>query len=226
MARTLTITDDEIGATASVRIEQDPQGHAVVKHLHFDALDGRGISAETLRLIEDLGLRLPDRSAAPAPERRRLGRPPKSAAAKAAAKAPARAPAERKRATKATPRQLPAADAEPARALEAAAPTPPPAVDPPAVDPPAVDPPAVDPPAVEADPPAAVPQPRKGRREGPPPSGDALAALFRRHHGDIAAIAAELGAARTTVGGWIRAAREAGTRITLDDVEPVFTAAP
>lgn len=123
MARTLSITDDDLGVRASVRVEESPDG-PIVTSVHYDAIEGRGISAPALALIETLGLRLP--AAAPPPPARR-GRPRK---ATVAAK-----PAKRARQTRAapgptTPGDPAAADPDPAaiagtaaRALPAGPPT-------------------------------------------------------------------------------------------------------
>lgn len=62
--------------------------------------------------------------------------------------------------------------------------------------------------------PAAVPGPRKPRRQGPPPTSDQLKKAFRLHGGNIDAIANQFGASASTVGNWIRRARENGARIT------------
>lgn len=58
MGRTHTITDDDKGLMASLRVETR-DGADVVTSLHFDALDGHSITAESLRIAETLGLRLP-----------------------------------------------------------------------------------------------------------------------------------------------------------------------
>jgi hypothetical protein len=75
MARTLTIHDEELGATASVRVEHTPAG-PLVTAVHFDADTGRGISADALRLIEALGLRLPDTAPPAVPQGKTRARKP------------------------------------------------------------------------------------------------------------------------------------------------------
>lgn len=50
----MSLTDDELGVTMTLRIEDDK-----IKRLHFDAVNGHGITAESLGLVEAFGLQLP-----------------------------------------------------------------------------------------------------------------------------------------------------------------------
>lgn len=200
MARTLSITDDELGVKASVRVESHGDTH-LVTDVHFQALEGSGITAAALRLIEDLGLRLPEQVTPVAAQRRKRG-PAKKAAAAKPRKAAKTAP------VKATVGSA-ADDDDLARDTGSGTAAP--------------DPPAVPelPAALRArELPAgttgrqAAPAQRKAYRTGAPPKPDELAELFQRHEGNVVGIAEELGASRSTVGNWIRTAREQGHKIT------------
>lgn len=101
MARTLSVTDEESGVTASMRVEE-VDGQSRITSLHFDAVDGFGITAEHLRIVQDFGLQLP--TALPV-------RAPHAAAAPVAVESPAPAPKkpipprQRTKAAKAAPKQ-------------------------------------------------------------------------------------------------------------------------
>lgn len=219
MGKTLRITDDELGATASVRIDV-VDGQPVIRSLHFDAEGDAGLSRAALGLMQDLGLTLPEEPVKPPAVRKR--QPPtkhQPPAKKAAAKKqpPARKP---------PPSQPPSA-AELGGAAEAPAlPAAPPAEAAnghPATElHPALRAPQFQPP--DADEPAAAPKQRKTYRTGPPPNHTQLRAAFRLHRGDLNAMAEQYGASVTTVGNWLRKARENGAAINLDGLdEPATT---
>lgn len=202
MGKTLTITDDDLG-TAAIRIEDGGLDGPRVTRIEFTEIDGRGLSGAAMGLMEHLGLRLPaEPSATAVPARRR----------KAKAVPQRTPPAPRRPAARRTPATQEAAPApELGGAMEA------PAL--PAVSP-SSDP---RPQFSEPGPPATPPAPwsatqRGGRRRsasgGAPPAED-LRACFIRHEGIAVRMAAEYGVHPTTVGDWLRKARERGERIQL-----------
>lgn len=194
MGKTLTITDDDLGARASVRIEQTDGGQPIITLLQFEGVDGHGLTSAALGLMEDLGLHLPQQ--APMVKARKKAAPAKKTPA-------ARKPARRAPAT--VPAQTPAADNDvvPPAGLGGAAQAP-------AL--PAAAPPSAEPAARPAAP--AAPHQRR-YRSGPPPSAAELREVFRRHRGNHQAIAEEMGAGVSTVANWLRKAREGGETINL-----------
>jgi hypothetical protein len=212
MGKTLTITDDDLGARASVRIEHTPAGQPIITELKFEGVAGQGLTAAALGLMEDLGLRLPQQAPAVTRKKPAPGRKPARSRAPAARKPGNTPPAA---VTPPPPAQLPErpGGAAEAPALEAAAPPP----QPPLARERLADPePATPPPPVNGHRRTAAAAPQQRRyRTGPPPTVAELTEVYRRHRGDHKAIAEELGCAVSTLSVWLRKAREGGATISL-----------
>ena len=50
----MSLTDDQLGVTMTLRVEDGK-----IKKLHFDAVNGAAVTAESLALVEAFGLHLP-----------------------------------------------------------------------------------------------------------------------------------------------------------------------
>lgn len=212
MGQTLRIEDDETGASASVRIEIDRQGNKRIAQIVFEEVDGRGLSAKALRLLEPLGISMPE-SAAPAVADKRPARP-----AKPAAKPPAAAKKTRPRPTPppAAPAPangnggLPDSLRNPAPAPVAAAPSSPALPAAPTFTEPADVP-------EQRPAPAAFTTGKRAYHGSGRPSADDLRAVFYRHNGVNTEVARELNVHPTTVGAWLKHYREHGERFTMAD---------
>lgn len=184
MARTITVTDDELGATVTVRTETRA-GVRVLSDVRFSASDIHGLSADAFRLIDEVGITLPLRPSDVLIEHGiTLPSAPEPAAPTQPAAATQAEPAAPHDATDDREQQGPEPEAVLDLTVDEGAPVR-----------------------------AVLPQPRKPRRAGPRPSAQQIAAAFRRHKGDLQKIAAEFDAAPTTAANWIRYAREEGARI-------------